>query len=108
MGATVIPVAGVTGFSAGQTINIDSGANFETAVVVSTRGFRAGVPGRAAVEAAITVAAPLRYAHASGAQVSGSGITLTSALTRAHAGGAQVATGVPTPGAPNQYFTRRR
>jgi hypothetical protein len=98
----------VTGFGAGQTINIDSGANFETAVVVSTRAFRAGVPGRAAVEAAITVTAPLRYAHAAGVEVSGSGITLTSALTRAHAGGAQVTTSVPTPGAPNRYFRSSR
>jgi len=33
VGATVIPVAGGMGFSAGQTITIDSGANQEMAVV---------------------------------------------------------------------------
>jgi len=43
-----------------------------------------------------------------GAQVSGTGITLTAALTGAHASGAQVACSLPTPGAPNQYYRRRR
>ncbi len=94
MGATVIPVAGAIGFTAGQTIAIGNGANRETAVVVSVTGGRGG--------ASITVA-PLTQAHAAGAQVSGSGITLTTALTKAHAGGAQVVSGVPTPGAPNKY-----
>jgi hypothetical protein len=84
----------VTGFSKGQTITIDSGANSETAVVSSIRGFGA---------ARLTVAAPLARAHAVGVQISGSGINLTAALTRAHASGAQVSNDVPTPGAPNQY-----
>ncbi len=35
VGATVIPVASATGFTAGQTITIDSGANQETAVVAA-------------------------------------------------------------------------
>ena len=87
------------GFSAGQAIAIDSGANHETAVVVSTTG------GRGA--ATITVTAPLSLAHAASAQVCGTGIALTTALTRAHASGAQVAGDVPTPGAPNQYYRRR-
>jgi hypothetical protein len=106
-GATVIPVADAMGFSPGQTITIDSGANRETAVVASIdggrrRGFggRRGGPGGAS----ITIAAPLTLAHAVGAQVSGTGITLTTALTRAHDSGTQVASGVPTPGAPNQYY----
>jgi len=128
-GATTIPVASATGISAGHTINIDSGANFETAVVVSIgrgpvgpgRGGPGGAPGRGAAGggpgggpgrgptgSVITVAAPLRSAHAAGAQISGAGITLTTALTRAHASGAQVASDVPTPGAPNKYFSRRR
>jgi hypothetical protein len=94
VGATVIPVAGVMGFSPGQTITIDSGANAETAVVASST-FRGG--------ARITVAAPLKSAHAAGAQVSGTGITLKTALTRAHDRGAQVADNLPTPGAPNKY-----
>jgi hypothetical protein len=97
VGATVLPVAGAAGFSAGQTIAIDSGGNRETAVVVSTSGGRGG--------AMITVA-PLTLAHAAGAQVSGTGITLTGALIRAHASGAPVASDVPTPGAPNRYYTR--
>jgi Alpha-L-arabinofuranosidase B, catalytic/Lamin Tail Domain/NPCBM-associated, NEW3 domain of alpha-galactosidase len=96
-GATVIQVANVAGFAAGQPITIDSGANQETAVVASIAG------GRGGAGATMTVAAPLKSAHASGAQVSGSGITVTTALARAHAGGAQVAAGVPTPGAANRY-----
>ena len=53
--------------------------------------------------ATITVATPLKFAHAAGAQVSGTGITLTAPLTREHAGGAQISDNVPTPGAPNKY-----
>jgi hypothetical protein len=97
VGATVIPVAGVMGFSPGQTITIDNGANSETAVVASST-FRGG--------ARITVAAPLKFAHAAGAQVSGTGITLKTPLTRAHDRGAQVADNLPTPGAPNKYQRR--
>ncbi len=104
--ATSIPVANAMGFSAGQTITIDSGANHETAVVASvTGGGRGGRGGFGA--ATITVAAPLKLAHGVGAQVSGTGITLKGALTRAHASGAQVTGGVPTPGAPNQYYRKR-
>jgi len=65
--------------------------------------FGPGGPGSPGGSATITVMAPLKSAHAAGAEVSGTGITLTAALTKAHASGAQVATGVPTPGAPNQY-----
>jgi hypothetical protein len=102
VGATVIPVGSAIGFSAGQSITIDGGTNRESAVVSSiTGGGRGGSGG-----ATITVAAPLTSPHAAGAQVAGTGITLTAALTRAHERGAQVAGGVPTPGAPNQYFRR--
>jgi hypothetical protein len=105
-GATVIPVANAFGFSAGQTITTDTGTNVETAVVASInggpRGGGRGGPGGAR----ITLAAPLTMAHAEGAQVSGSGITFAAALTKAHESGAQIAGGVPTPGAPNQYYRR--
>jgi non-reducing end alpha-L-arabinofuranosidase len=96
---TEIRVASVAGFTAGQTITIDSGANLETAVVASFIGGRGG--------ATITVAAPLTFAHAAGAPVHGSGITLTAALTKAHASGAQITGNVPTPGAPNEYYSSR-
>jgi hypothetical protein len=99
-GATVIPVAGAIGFSVGQTITIDG----ETAVVASIAGGRGGRGGGAA--GAITVAEPLKMAHAAGAQVSGSGITFTTALTKPHGSGALVANNVPTPGAPNKYHRR--
>jgi hypothetical protein len=105
-GVTIVTVASVTGFSVGQTITIDSGENCETAVVASvTRGRRAfgDFPGR---DATITVAAPLTFAHAVGVQVSGTGITLATSLAQAHDSGAQIANGVPTPGAPNQYYSR--
>jgi hypothetical protein len=99
VGATVIPVGNATGFGAGQTITVDSGASQETAVVVSASGGRGG--------ARITLAAPLTRAHAAGSQISGTGVTLTTALSRAHAGGAPVASSAPTPGAPNKYVPRR-
>ncbi len=105
VGATVIPVASGAGFTTGQTITIDSGTNQETAVIAMAtggRGGRGGGPG-----ATITLAAPLKSAHAPGAQVAGSGITLTAPLTQAHASGAQVAGNVPTPGAPNKYYRSR-
>jgi hypothetical protein len=108
VGATVVRVSSVEGFSVGQTITIDSGANRETAVVASvTRGRRAfgGFGGR---DATMTVGAPLKFAHARDAQVSGSGITLTTPLTLAHDSGAQIVNGVPTPGAPNQYYSRHQ
>jgi hypothetical protein len=88
----------MTGIRVGQTITIDSGANCETAVVVSINRFGA----------TITVAAPLTLVHAIGAQVSGTGITLTAALTQAHASAAQVAGSASTPGAPNHYYRRRQ
>lgn len=95
-GATVIPVNGAMGFTAGQTIMVDDGANRETSVVASvTFGFR---------NSSITVAAPLKSAHAAGIPVTGTGLTLTAALTKAHASGTQVARILPTPGAPNQYI----
>jgi hypothetical protein len=102
IGATVIPVAGAAGFTAGQTITIDAGANQETAVIGATAG------GGRGGNATITVTAPLRLAHPVGAQVSGSGISLTGPLTKAHSTGVPVSGGVPTPGAPNQYFIPSR
>jgi hypothetical protein len=96
MGATVLPVAGAMGFTAGQTIGIDSGANQETAVIASFSGGRGGMR--------INVAAPLTHAHTGGAQISGTGITVTGPLTKTHTSGAQVASDVPTPGAPNKYY----
>ena len=94
----VIPVASVNGFTAGQSITIDSGASSETATVAAVSADRTGP--------AITVTAPLTRPHAAGAGIAGTGITLTSALARAHAAGAQVLTALPTPGAPNQYSRR--
>jgi non-reducing end alpha-L-arabinofuranosidase len=96
VGATVIPVASAMSFRPGQAITIDSGANYEQAVVASISGFGRGGP-------TITIAAPLKFAHAAGAQASGTGITLAAPLTRTHPPGAQVITNLPTPGAPNQY-----
>ncbi len=94
------------GISAGQTIAIDNGANQETAVIASLTG--GGRGGRGGGGATLTVDAPLKLGHTAGATVSGTGIiTLTAPLTQGNAGGAQVAAGVPTPGAPNQYYRKR-
>ena len=106
VGATVIPVAGAFGFSAGQTITIDNGADRETATVASVTG--GGRGGRGGGASSITISAPLTKAHVEGVQVSGTGIMLTAALTKPHERGAQVAGGVPTPGAPNQYYSKAR
>ena len=100
VGATDIPVASPAsafGFSPGQTITIDSGANSETTVVEAITRFPT---------IAIRVSAPLAHPHPAGAEVSGTGITLTAALSRAHASGAQVTDNLPTPGAPNKYSKR--
>jgi hypothetical protein len=108
-GTTVIPVGSAMGFTAGQTITVGSGANHETAVVASIgRVFGPGGPGSPGGSATITVAEPLKSAHAAGAQVAGTGITVAAALTRAHENGAQVAVSLPTPGAPNRYDRARR
>jgi hypothetical protein len=102
------------GFSVGQTINIDDGRHFETAIITSiarapgARGGPAGGPGRGPAGTTIMLAGPLMFAHVAGVQVSGDGISLTAPLAKAHAAGAQVTAGVPTPGAPNRYFSRRR
>ncbi|MEP6963481.1 MAG: hypothetical protein ABI995_15480, partial [Acidobacteriota bacterium] len=94
------------GFTPGQTITIDSGANLETAVVISNTGGGAAGRGGPAPGPSVTVAAPLTRAHAAGAQISGTGITIVGGLTKAHDSGAQVASGLPTPGAPNQFRKR--
>ena len=107
-GATAIPVAGLEGFSAGQTITIDDGANLETAIIASTAAARRrfGGGGFTIPMDTIKVTAPLKNAHAVGSLVSGSGITLARPLTMAHEKGSQVAGNVPTPGEPNQYVRK--
>jgi hypothetical protein len=107
-GTKVIAVAGTEGFSAGQTITIDNGANRETAVVASIIVVRRrfGGPATTAPIDSITVTVPLIKAHDVGVQVSGSGITLASPLTMAHNMSAQIASNVPTPGEPNQYIRK--
>jgi non-reducing end alpha-L-arabinofuranosidase len=97
-GTSTIPVAVAIGFHEGQTISIDSGANAETAVIASISRFPAP---------AIKVEAALRHGHAAHTQISGSGITISAPLARGHAIGAQVTDDVPTPGAPNRYYTKR-
>jgi len=90
-------VADVNGFSEGQTITIDAGANLETAVIHSVSRWGG---------ATITVAGPISHAHSAGAQLSGSGITLTAALMKTHSSEAQVSDNLPTPGTPNQYYQK--
>ena len=106
-GAKTIIVSGVEGFNTGQTITIDNGSNSETATVASVYAGRRrfGSGGNNPTDS-IAVTMPLRYAHAVGAQVSGSGITLAAPLTTTHDIGTQVASGVPTPGKPNQYIRK--
>lgn len=104
-GETVIPLGAPPGggfqlgFAAGQTLEIDAGANRETATVAAIQGGRGG--------ARLTVAAPLRYAHPAGTLIAGTGITLAAPLARAHAAGTQLITDLPTPGAPNRFPPRK-
>jgi hypothetical protein len=90
-------------FTPGQTITIDNGGNLETVVVVSTTGGGRGQP----LAVSITVAPPLAKPHEAGVQIAGTGTTIMGGLTKAHESGAQVASGLPTPGAPNQYARRQ-
>jgi hypothetical protein len=98
VGATVIPVSSVAGFSREQEITIDSGANSETVKVSAVRNFGIAI---------FEVMQPLTHPHAAGVQISGSGISLTGALTQTHGKGAQVYTSTPTPGSPNKYDRRK-
>ncbi|HZD97016.1 MAG TPA: hypothetical protein VE132_02505, partial [Micromonosporaceae bacterium] len=110
-GDTNIKVASVAAMAAGQTIDIDTGAAFESAVIQSVG--TAGGTGTG-----VTLTAPLSNAHASGIPVTpagqqvtvdtgagvetatirtvgtagatGTGVTLTVPLASAHAAGAQV------------------
>ncbi|HWA11211.1 MAG TPA: arabinofuranosidase catalytic domain-containing protein [Opitutaceae bacterium] len=104
VGATVIPVSNPAGFVPGQAIVVDRGVNQETGVVASVAGGARG--GRGPANASLTLAAPLKNAHAAGADVAGTGITFTTALTHAHESGAQITDELPTPGAPNHYTHR--
>jgi non-reducing end alpha-L-arabinofuranosidase len=94
-GDTTIYIVNAKGIAEGQSIVIDSGAKAETATVVATAGGRNGFR--------VTVAAPLKFAHAAGVAVVGTGITLRAPLARAHGVGTQITTARPTPGAPNSY-----
>jgi hypothetical protein len=101
-GLKVIPVAGLEGFTAGQTITIDCDADVEAAVVASLMPARRR-PGSNGPADSLRLAMPLTRDHVAGAQVSGSGITLVSPLTKAHDNGAIVTGNLPTPGEPNLY-----
>jgi hypothetical protein len=98
IGDTVVPVAATGGFAVGQSVTIDSGTSEETVTITQVQGGRGG--------ARITVAMPLRVAHAAGAPLAGSGITLSAPLARTHARGTNVAAELPTPGAANRYSPR--
>ncbi len=108
-GKKVLLVASVEGFNAGQTITVGSGKNLETAVIAAVAPGRrrfGGIPGNLPSDT-IKVTGSLRYGHAAGSQVSGSGIILASPLTMAHEAGTQLASGLPTPGEPNQYVRKQ-
>ena len=89
VGATNIKVGSVTGFSAGQTIHVDTGANGETAVIAPGGVGTAGAGGTG-----LTLNAPgLSLAHASGATVT----TTDPDLGRRIVGDCQPGSGVYAP-----------
>jgi hypothetical protein len=78
-GATTIQVASTASITAGDTIRLDIGANAETVTVASVGTSGAGGTG-------LTLAAPLRFAHASNLPFSdrGTGVSLRPATRFAH------------------------
>jgi alpha-L-arabinofuranosidase B-like protein/concanavalin A-like lectin/glucanase superfamily protein/lamin tail-like protein/alpha-galactosidase-like protein len=78
-GATVIKVSSTGNITAGDAIRLDIGANAETVTVAAVGTSGAGGTG-------LTLAAPLRFAHASNLPFSdrGTGITFTPATRFAH------------------------
>lgn len=103
-GTSVMLVLRAQDFSVGQKIIIDSGSKQEVAVIssIGTARRRFGSPTDMQSDT-IRVTSPLMYAHADGVEISGSGITLANSLTKNHDNGTQISSGLPTPGAPNQY-----
>jgi alpha-L-arabinofuranosidase B-like protein/lamin tail-like protein len=108
-GATNIKVASVAGFDAGETVLIDSGANFETAViaVVGTSGATTVSANTAVGATVIPVSSPFGFSPgqaitidsgansetavvASFARFPVAGIVVAAPLTQAHAAGTQV------------------
>jgi hypothetical protein len=109
-GATNIKVASVEGFSAGQKITVDPGANAESAVIatVGTAGATTVSSAIAAGATDIPVASPMGFAAGESITVDeggnsetavvasvsfnrgGSTITIAAPLAHAHAAGAQV------------------
>jgi hypothetical protein len=107
-GKKVILVASAEGFNPGQSVTIGSGRNSETVVIASVAPGRRrfwGTPGNIPADT-VNVTTSLRFGHAAGSQVSGSGITLAGPLTMAHESGSLIAGSLPTPGEPNQYFSK--
>jgi hypothetical protein len=104
-GMKAIPVAGLEGFTTGQTITIDCDADVEAAVIASLVPARRR-PGSNGPADSLRLAMPLTRDHVAGAQVSGSGITLVSPLTKTHDNGAIITGNLPTPGEPNLYSRR--
>jgi non-reducing end alpha-L-arabinofuranosidase len=102
----MIPVRSIMGFNAGQAVTIGTGANLETATIASTFAARRRFGTQGNISDSITVALPLKLAHAAGTEVSGSGITLSAPLTKTHDSGTPVGSDLPTPGEPNQYARR--
>ena len=87
-GPTVLRVASVQGFSVGDSIRIDTGANEEEKVI-------AGVGSAGANGSGLTLTTPMTIVHAVGAPVENltnpnTGITFTPALDQSHAAGALV------------------
>jgi hypothetical protein len=108
-GATNIKVTSVSGFSTGQTIRIDSGANLETSVIATVGTSGGSTVGTATVTGATVIPVANAAGFSNGQTITidsgtnsetaviasitrfgGMAITVTAPLTHAHAAGAQV------------------
>ncbi|MBO4917153.1 MAG: lamin tail domain-containing protein [Bacteroidales bacterium] len=97
-GAKALNVTSANGFTVGQEVLVGEEKGVVAEVIVP-RGWRI-MPGQ---QNTIVLSAPLRKSHKAGEAVSGTGVTLSEPLKAAFAAGAPAATGMPTPGAANQY-----
>jgi hypothetical protein len=109
-GATIIKVAGVADFGAGQTIRIDTGANLETAVIATVGTAGASTLGAATDVGATAIPVANAFGFSAGQTITidsgaksetavvvsagggrgGARISVAAPLTFAHAAGAQV------------------
>ena len=100
-GAKQLEVSGVQGFSVGQTVYVGD----EKAAIAEIHAVRRNnrAPFVVPQNDVIILQAPLKNAHTTDEAIAGTGVGVSSPIKASYSVGTQVASGVPTPGAPNQF-----